>query len=210
MSTNTTTANAGTTPLTSTHPSLTPYTTATPAQYLSTNPHLTNLVVAALILHKPHNTTTTNNNRVLLIQRAPRDGFGLKWECPGGRVDTTDASLLHALCREVREETGLVVRRVERVVEVGEFDGGGGERWRKVTFLVGVEGLRLEGGLEGDGFPVVRLSEEEHVGAVWAAEGEVRAGRVGEREIQFAYDAQRETTLEVFRQGRERDEMDLE
>ncbi|EAQ85472.1 hypothetical protein CHGG_09486 [Chaetomium globosum CBS 148.51] len=204
MSTNT---NTDTTPLPSTHPSLTPYTTTTPAQYLSTNPHLTNVVVAALILHKQHNNNTTTN-RVLLIQRSPRDGFGFKWECPGGRVDTTDASILHALCREVREETGLVVSRVERVVEMGEFDGGGRERWRKVTFLVGVEGLKLEG--SQDGFPVARLSEEEHVGAFWAAEEEVLAGRVGEREIQFAYDAQRETILEVFRQGRVGDGMSVE
>lgn len=177
------------------HPSLAPY-TVTPTQYLSANPHLTNLVVGALILH--------NNNRVLLIQRAPRDGFGLKWECPGGCVDMSDESILHALSREVREETGLLVSHVAGVVDELEFDGGGGSRWRKITFLVEVSRSGLEGD-NGEGVsPVVRLSAEEHVGAVWAAEGDVLAGRVEEREIEFAYDAQRETILEVFRQGRER------
>lgn len=195
----TTTANTMSTTITSApftpHPSLAPY-TVTPAQYLSANPHLTNLVVGALILH--------NNNRVLLIQRAPRDGFGLKWECPGGCVDMSDESILHALSREVREETGLLVSHVAGVVDELEFDGGGGSRWRKITFLVEVSRSGLEGD-NGEGVsPVVRLSAEEHVGAVWAAEGDVLAGRVEEREIEFAYDAQRETILEVFRQGRER------
>lgn len=102
-----------------------------------------------------------------------------------------------------------MVSRVERVVDTREFEGGPGERWRKITFLVEVEVLGSGSGLEG-GLPAVRLSEEEHVGAVWAAEGDVRAGKVGERGVQFAYDAQRETILEVFRKGREGDGMGVE
>jgi 8-oxo-dGTP pyrophosphatase MutT (NUDIX family) len=189
-----TTATPTTNSLFTAHPSLTPYTT-TPAQYLSINPHLTNLVVAALILH--------NNNRVLLIQRSPRDGFGLKWECPGGCVDMTDESILHAVSREVREETGLVVSHVAGVVDELEFDGGGGTRWRKITFLVEVSRSELEGKDGEEVPPTVRLSEVEHVGAVWASEGDVLVGKVEGRETEFAYDAQRETILEVFRNGRD-------
>ncbi|KAK3291143.1 NUDIX hydrolase domain-like protein [Chaetomium fimeti] len=180
-----------------TNPSLTPYTT-TPTSYLTANPTITHLVVGALILH--------NNNRVLLIQRAPRDGFGLKWECPGGCVDTTaDPSIVHALVREVREETGLEVEGCVRgVVDALEFEGGKGSRWRKITFLVVLDGHCEGKGEDGRELPpVVRLSEEEHVGAVWAGEGDVVDGRVGGREIQFAYDAQRETILEVFRKVRD-------
>jgi 8-oxo-dGTP pyrophosphatase MutT (NUDIX family) len=160
--------------------SLTPYNTP-PALYLFANPGLTNLVVSALILH---------NRRVLLIQRAAHDGFPLKWECPGGCVDTTDASILHAVCREVREETGLAVRHVTEVVDTLEFDGHEGTKWRKITFLV-VMGSDHE--VEG-----LQLDAREHVDAVWAGEGDVVAGRAQGREIQFAYDAQRQTVLDVL------------
>ncbi|KAK4033798.1 nucleoside diphosphate-linked moiety X motif 17 [Parachaetomium inaequale] len=143
--------------------------------------NLTNLVVSALILH---------NHRVLLIQRAAHDGFPLKWECPGGGVDPTDASILHALRREVREETGLVVRHVGEVVDTLEFDGHEGTKWRKITFLVVLDS---DQNVEG-----VRLDAREHVDAVWAAEGDVAAGRAEGREIEFAYDAQRQTVLDIL------------
>jgi 8-oxo-dGTP pyrophosphatase MutT (NUDIX family) len=160
-------------------PSLVAYNTS-PARYLSAHPALTNLVVSALIVH---------NDRVLLIQRAPHDGFPLKWECPGGGVDMADATILHALCREVREETSLLMHRVTDVVDVLEFDGSEETRWRKITFLVL---------LEGEDAPPVRLNAEEHVDGVWASQGDVLSGRCEGREIDFAYQAQRQTVLDVL------------
>lgn len=106
----------------------------------------------------------------------------------------TDASILHAVCREVYEETGLGVGHVMDVVDTLEFDGSKATKWRKLTFLVA-----LGAGGEG-GMPAVCLNEEEHVDAVWAAEEEVLAGRAGGRNIVFAYDAQRQTLLGVLGQ----------
>ncbi|AEO63791.1 uncharacterized protein THITE_27175, partial [Thermothielavioides terrestris NRRL 8126] len=159
-----------------------------PAAYLATHPHLTNLVVSALIIHAP-------TGRALLIQRAAHDGFPLKWECPGGQVDAgADATVLHALCREVREETGLALPLplplpdVADVLDTIEFPGGGGSNWRKITFLV----LLAEDDGDEKLPPPVRLDEREHQDAVWATGEEVQAGRCEGREIVFAYEGQRE------------------
>ncbi|KAK4033590.1 hypothetical protein C8A01DRAFT_49865 [Parachaetomium inaequale] len=161
-----TTSNTMSTTSTFTFPaSLTPY-NMPPALYLLANPNLTNLVVSALILH---------NDR---------------WECPGGCVDPTDASILHALCREVREETGLVECHVAEVVDTLEFDRSEETKWRKITFLVV---------LDADAEAVVQLDAREHVDGVWATEGDIVMGRAEGREIKFAYDAQRQTVLDVLR-----------
>ncbi|SPQ23481.1 9881f552-8aea-4952-9409-db24573c0106 [Thermothielavioides terrestris] len=200
-------------------PSLIPY-NVPPAAYLATHPHLTNLVVSALIIHAP-------TGRALLIQRAAHDGFPLKWECPGGQVDAgADATVLHALCREVREETGLALplplplpdvppdglldgppqdgvagaAEVADVLDTIEFPGGGGSNWRKITFLV----LLAEDDGDEKLPPPVRLDEREHQDAVWATGEEVQAGRCEGREIVFAYEGQRELVLDVLRR-RERE-----
>ena len=46
----------------------------------------------------------------------------LLWEVPGGACDFEDESLLHAVARELCEESGLRARRVEALVLV---DGPG-------------------------------------------------------------------------------------
>ena len=154
-----------------------------PDAYLAANPSLAALIVSGIIIHK---------HRVLLIQRAAHDGFPLKWECPGGQVDTTDETVLHGLCREVHEETGLVVAHVVDVADTLEFDGQEGERWRKVTFLVVLDGGEV---------PAVRLSAEEHEDAVWATDEEVVAGKCEGREIEFAYEGQKQTVLDALRRA---------
>ncbi len=169
-----------TTPTPFTFPdTLTPY-NIPPAEYLSANPTLTNLVASAIILH---------NNRVLLVQRAPHDGFPLKWECPGGGVDLTDATVLHGLCREVMEETGLHVKHVTEAADILEFDGSKKTRWRKITFLIVLDAAEL---------PIVQLDAQEHVDFVWATAEEVVMGESQGRKIQFAYGAQRQTVLDIL------------
>ncbi len=101
-----------------------------PDAYLAANPALAGLIVSAIVIQ---------DHRVLLIQRAAHDGFPLKWECPGGQVDQTDQTVLHGLCREVHEETGLEVKCVEEVADMLEFEGREGGNWRKLTFLVALE-----------------------------------------------------------------------
>jgi 8-oxo-dGTP pyrophosphatase MutT (NUDIX family) len=166
-------------------PSLAPY-NIPPAEYLAAHPTLKGLVVSAVILH---------NSRVLLIQRAPHDGFPLKWECPGGGVDQTDATILHAVCREVHEETGLRVTGISDVVDILEFEGGQNDKgtlWRKITFLME---------LDAKEFLEVQLDPEEHVDAVLAAEEDVLAGKAQGRVLEFAYDEHKQTVLDVLKRA---------
>ncbi|KAL2142016.1 hypothetical protein VTI28DRAFT_1706 [Corynascus sepedonium] len=183
-------------------PSLGPY-NVSPTSYLAAHPPLTNLVVSALIIVRVQDSIKNNDRGwcVLLIQRAAHDGFPLKWECPGGCVDTEDegegdATILHAVRREVREETGLVVRCITSVVDKLEFDGSLNTKWQKITFLVEVVENDHTRGLVP---PDVKLSDMEHVDAVWADEADIMAGRAQGRDIEFAYEAQRQTVLNVLR-----------
>lgn len=62
------------------------------------------------------------NEQVLLVKRANDPGRGL-WACPAGFVEHNEDPE-HAVIREMREETGLIVR-VEHVMRVfGRKDGG--------------------------------------------------------------------------------------
>ena len=74
------------------------------------------------------NAIATTKPRLLIVRRvfkanaikpSPLDG---KWEVPGGGVDDSDASILEAVAREVKEETGLSVTRVLGLV--GRAEGG--------------------------------------------------------------------------------------
>lgn len=164
-----------------------PYHASLPA-YLSANPGANKLVVGAVIIY---------NRRALLVQRAAHDGFALKWECPGGCVDLTDQTILHALCREVAEETGLVVNHVVKVLDQLEFDGReAGWRWRKITFLAEVD--HSGQGVDGAAL-TVRLDPQEHCDAVWADEREVMVGECQGRRIDFAYESQRNLVLQALR-----------
>jgi 8-oxo-dGTP diphosphatase len=66
-----------------------------------------------------------NRNRVLLVERAkpPLKGY---WSLPGGVLETGER-IEQGVCREVQEETGLVVKPL-RVIEIFERilrDAGG-------------------------------------------------------------------------------------
>ncbi|KAJ4392377.1 hypothetical protein N0V85_007107 [Neurospora sp. IMI 360204] len=154
--------------------------------YLMTNPTLKGVIVSAVVLHRDH---------ILLIQRAATDGFPNLWETPGGGVDFADETLSHALARELLEETGLVLKDVMELLDQLEFEGASGEgRYRKLTFLVCVEGPR---GLQEH--PHVVLDPMEHQDFMWVSKDDLRTGFCGQREIQFAYSGQRETLFAAFR-----------
>jgi 8-oxo-dGTP diphosphatase len=60
-------------------------------------------VVAGIILE---------HGRILICQRKPDGAFPLKWEFPGGKVETGEA-LENALIRELEEELGIRVENPE-------------------------------------------------------------------------------------------------
>ncbi len=65
---------------------------------------------------------------VLLIQRAADDHWPLHWEFPRGKCDKpVGENLLHCLDREVKEETGLDVKAIEKI-DVHEYLADGGTR----------------------------------------------------------------------------------
>lgn len=61
-------------------------------------------------------------DEVLLIKQQGRDSPTANWALPGGVVEDGE-DLLTALHREIREETGLVVRSVDRLAWVVEVTG---------------------------------------------------------------------------------------
>lgn len=179
--------------MTSTNPNstLTPF-SVNLQTYLLSNPTISRLITSAVVIH--HSPTP----RVLLLQRAASDGFPLRWECPGGSVDSSDQTILHALERELLEETGLSLSKVVDMLDGEvEFQWGDGI-CRKVTFLVEVD--VGEGREEAS---KVVLNPEEHADFVWATEEDVIAGRCEGREIRFAYETTKGMILDGLAMVRE-------
>lgn len=137
-------------------------------------------------------------NRLLLIQRSATDGWPLMWEVPGGCVDPTDETVVHAAARELEEEAGMTATSFKACVD--EFGGAMPHVWEddnpdkdwlwcRLAFVVEVKG----------GGEAVVLDEKEHQDFVWATEMEVREGRAGDRELKFVSDGMREILLGAFR-----------
>lgn len=61
-----------------------------------------------------------NASEVLLVRQGGPDGPGTAWALPGGRVASGELAV-EALAREIKEETGLTVTGVPRLVCVGQM-----------------------------------------------------------------------------------------
>ncbi len=69
-----------------------------------------------------------NRTEVLLIQRAADDHWPLHWEFPRGKCDKgRNEDLIHCLKREIKEETGLDIKPIEKI-DVHEYLADGGKR----------------------------------------------------------------------------------
>lgn len=78
-----------------------------------------------------------NADRALLVlKRKADDSFPSMYEIPGGGVDENE-TLYEAVCRETREETGLVVTDI--IGFCGTFDYIERSRTRQFSFLVSVQ-----------------------------------------------------------------------
>ncbi|KAL2108484.1 hypothetical protein VUR80DRAFT_3761 [Thermomyces stellatus] len=171
-------------------PSLSPY-LHPPAALASTFPKPIDCFIASTCVFDRF-------NRLLLIQRSATDGWPLMWEIPGGSVDATDKTVVHAAARELREEAGLTATRF--VACVDDFGEGRAPHvwedddpdkdwlWCRLAFVVEVEGT------EG-----VVLDEREHRDLVWASEEDVKEERAADRELKFVTPQMKEILLASFR-----------
>jgi 8-oxo-dGTP pyrophosphatase MutT (NUDIX family) len=173
------------------HASLEPFTVPIKT-YLATHPSTHPFIGTGALVFS---TTSPSlpDLKILLLQRALHDSFPGRWEIPGGGCDDDDASILHGVARELWEEAGLEVVRVEAMVgEEERFLSSSRKGVRKFNFLV----LVKEGG-------EVLLDENEHQKYVWASESEVKEGRVGSAELVFTKEMVRGLLVEGFRIVRE-------
>jgi 8-oxo-dGTP diphosphatase len=88
------------------------------------------LVVGAVVV---------DGGRVLLLRRPAGDFMGGIYELPSGRVDPGEA-LDSALVREVAEETGLTVERLDTYLGAFDYASGSGRASRQFTFAVTASG----------------------------------------------------------------------
>ncbi|KAJ8105625.1 hypothetical protein OPT61_g10061 [Boeremia exigua] len=140
-----------------------------------------------------------SKGRLLLVQRAKEEkAYPDAWEIPGGKMDDTDETILHAAARELKEETGLTATRVVRKVTEFTFLDGGKSRpntmWLKLIFEFEVEDPNA-----------VVLDPVEHQRYLWASEDEVTDDLVKEGSTCLKYISPRnkEVKLEAFRLQRE-------
>ncbi|KAJ4987893.1 hypothetical protein SVAN01_06623 [Stagonosporopsis vannaccii] len=137
-----------------------------------------------------------SRGKMLLVQRAKDEkAYPDAWEIPGGKMDDTDETILHAAARELNEETGLTATRVVRKVAQFTFpDGRPDKTWLKLIFQFEVE----------DSDAVV-LDPVEHQNFAWASEDEVLNDVVkdGGTSLEYISPQNKDVKLEAFRLQRE-------
>jgi 8-oxo-dGTP pyrophosphatase MutT (NUDIX family) len=162
------------------------------SQYLREHKDVHILAAGALVFH---------HDRLLLIQRSEMEkGFRNCWEIPGGQCDDEDETILHSAARELLEETGLHVARLNyQVGENTRFQTGSGKRpriWQKFSFVVDV----VEAGPNPrKPTPVqVKLDPIEHQNHVWVTQADVKRYRTKRTQLMFTSEDQRNLMLEAF------------
>jgi 8-oxo-dGTP diphosphatase len=100
------------------------------------------------------------NSEVLLLKRPTHDFMGGIYELPGGKVKAKE-TLKKALYREVKEETGLVVKRVEKFLGYFDYKSESNDIVRQFNFYVSVRS-----------FTNVKLREHENY--IWIRRKDLR------------------------------------
>lgn len=176
---------------------------------LTRRPSVHDIVAGTLILR--HHSQTPE---ILLLRRIATDTFPLRWEYPGGTIDTAqDTNLLSTATRECHEETGLNVRKVIAPIVLSSFEAEVGEDEVKNVKVDEDLTCRLEWEdrvwgiavfLVESGEGKVKLDQREHGEWRWVCEEEVLKRRFrdvdgieGER-IDFVSEAMRQVILEGF------------
>jgi 8-oxo-dGTP diphosphatase len=115
------------------------------ARRQSGDPTFQRIVVGAVVVH---------NNEVLLLQRHGGDFMGGVFEIPSGKVEEGE-SLEDALYREVKEESGIRVKDVKKLLSPLEYVSQSGKKTRQINFLVIPE------------TPINLVISEEHSWFLW-------------------------------------------
>ncbi|KAI2609171.1 NUDIX hydrolase domain-like protein [Hypoxylon sp. NC1633] len=147
--------------------------------YLDAHPEFEGIAVGAFVFNP--------DGKLLLVQRAAHDSLPLLWEIPGGACDFEDESLLHAVARELWEESGLCTKSIDALVGKGlVFFTRRGHRMCKYSFMTEVEGYDVE------------LDPNEHQAYLWVTEEEARAGKCGDVEFKYTFKEQQLAVYEAF------------
>ncbi|KAF2019360.1 hypothetical protein BU24DRAFT_459042 [Aaosphaeria arxii CBS 175.79] len=161
----------------------------TEKEFLARNPQYTILCSGGAVFN--------DKDQLLLVQRAKEElAFANFWEIPGGKVDDTDETILHAVAREVKEETGLdVTRFVRKIGEFGweEFSKRTQETavWQKLIFEVEVKTFEIQ------------LDPLEHQDYLFATEEEVAQDMAGQVTLRWITPINKELNLEAFKLRRQ-------
>ncbi|KAE9548262.1 hypothetical protein FO519_008526 [Halicephalobus sp. NKZ332] len=107
-------------------------------------------------------------NKVLVLKRAANDFMGGIYELPSGKVEENE-DLIHALRREILEETGLKVIDAN-YISYFDYNSKSGRRTRQFNYNIIVEGDQ------------VKLSEE-HEDAAWVAMDDLKKYNITESVI---------------------------
>jgi hypothetical protein len=177
-----------------------------PSEYLRQNypPNTYNGIDTRVLVFDAH-------NRVLLLRREQ----DRSWEPPGGAMDEEDGSLCLACTRQLEKASGLITRRIVRLVSERKVEAPGivlpdqtaeGERAVvRISFEVEIASYG-DGGEDRDGRgPAIMLNVNEHDAFIWASEAVVLVGGVEEIGVGlgFSDDGTRELILDGFRRRRE-------
>ncbi|KAF2125042.1 hypothetical protein P153DRAFT_370362 [Dothidotthia symphoricarpi CBS 119687] len=154
-------------------------------EFLRQHPRYSVLCTGIVVFHE--------NGKLLLVQRAADEkAFPNAWEVPGGKVDDTDESILHAAVRELKEETGLKATRILRKVGESEFSDRGRhgpeQWWLKTIFEMEVQSM-----------DALVLDPIEHQAHLFASEEDVVNNCVGDLKMVYMPQPSKEIKLEAFR-----------
>ncbi|RYN42169.1 hypothetical protein AA0113_g8068 [Alternaria arborescens] len=158
------------------------------AAYLRQHPEYDCLVTGSIVFNE--------EGKLLLVQRAAEErAFPDLWEIPGGKVDDSDQTILHAAARELKEEAGLdtirILKKVTHFIFVDEKPGRRTTTWLKLVFEMSVQSADN-----------VVLDPTEHQKFLFASEDEVVRDQVGDVKLRYISPANKDVKLEAFKQRR--------
>lgn len=174
------------------------------AAYLRQHPEYDCLVTGSIVFNE--------EGKLLLVQRAAEErAFPDFWvsrrgshdcprtntiqEIPGGKVDDSDQTILHAAARELKEEAGLdtirILKKVTHFIFVDEKPGRRTTTWLKLVFEMSVQSADN-----------VVLDPTEHQKFLFASEEEVVRDQVGDVKLKYISPANKDVKLEAFKQRR--------